>query len=185
MSTRSPSSEGEDSSLKSADEVIDLIESSTNEETEKLPPPIPFDPPLTAMEINGILQQCLEQILTSADFKRQREFYGTPGSKDVQLVNSSKTPWPANFHPKVKGYDLRFAKSNSVDLDGNRILGIRLDKLDVVAPNAGLFDGNIVLALSNVGGTKNGAVNGGCFLNFTVHRQGDNYVAAFSSSFDP
>jgi len=191
LSPRIPSGEGVDASLVSSEEFTELIESSTNEETVKTQsilfgsPQIPFDPPLTAADINDILLQCLQQILTSADFKHEREFYGTPGSTEVVLVNSSKTSWPANFNPKVKGHDLRFAKSNSADLDHNRIFGIRLEKLDVTAPNLGIFDGNISLVLSNVGGTKNGAVNGGCFLYFTVHRQGDTYIATYSSSFDP
>ncbi len=184
LSTGITSKEGADPAVKSVEELIDQIESSTEGNNEK-PPLIPFDPPLTAAEIKGILQQCLQQILTEADFKSTREFYGTPGSTDIVLVNDSKLPWPADFNPKVKGFNLRFAQSISVDLDGNRVLGIRLEKLDVAAPNSGLFDGNITLVLSNVGGTKNGAVIGGSLTFFSIHRQGDTYVAKYSGSFDP
>ena len=86
---------------------------------------------------------------------------------------------------RLNGYDLRFDKTDSALSDSNRILGIRLDKLDVTAPSTGFMDGNITLTLSNVGGTNNGAVIGGCLTYFTVHRQGDTYVAKYSGSFDP
>lgn len=180
----STENKSEETSQKSFDTLVDLMDSSATDETRQ-PPPTPFDPPLTAPQINELLQQCLQHLLTDADFKDERDFYGTPGNTEVVLLSNSQTEWPAGFQPQVKGYDLRFDQPKSVEYDGNRILGIRLEKLDVTAPASGLFEGNIKLVLSNVGGTKNGIHTGGCITNFTVIREGNSYSAKCTLSFDP
>lgn len=187
-SSSSTENETETTSQKSFGELVDLNNSSTTDETSQ-PRPTPFDPPLTGSQINDLLQQCLQHLLTDADFKRERDFYGTPGSTEVVLLSNSQTEWPSDFQPQVKGFTLSFDQPKSVEYDGNRILGIRLEKLDVTAPASGLidsiFESKITLVLSNVGGTKNGAVVGGCITKFTVTREGDSYHAKPTLSFDP
>ncbi len=154
---------------------------STIEEAEKTEAE-PFDPPLTEQDIHSVLQQCIHFVLTDPELKDSREFYGTAGRRDVVLVGD----WPAGFKPRVPGLVLRFAVSDTrADAATDRVLGIRLSKLDVRAPSEGIIDGNVTLTLTNVGGLRNGAVVGGCFVNFVVRREGEQVVAHYSGLLDP
>ncbi|QDT85966.1 hypothetical protein [Gimesia chilikensis] len=179
-----PSREIGDSSETNTEELIDEILSLTTDLNNKNLS-VPYDPPLTDAEINNVLQLCIQQLLTSSEFKLTRDFYGTPGSTEVILVTNSEIKWPATFLPKVNGVKLQFAQPKTIEYDGNRILGIRLSKLDLTAPVSDLFDGNIIFVLSNVGGSKNGAVHGGCFTYFSVVRQGKEYIARCTGLIDP
>lgn len=163
---------------------VKVAKKSTIDEAES-PPPNPFDPPLTAVDVDNILQQCLCHLLTAPDMEHTTEFYGTPGSPEVVLMNGWEQDWPVDFKPNVKGYDVRFEQADAAPPDGNRILGIQLDKLDVTAPVTGAFGGNIALTVLNVGGSENGGVIGRCYIYYAVQRQSDAYVVKFSGSFDP
>jgi hypothetical protein len=47
------------------------------------------------------------------------------------------------------------------------------------------MDGNFTITAFNVGGARNGAVRGGCWMYFAVRRDGDKYVAEYAGSLDP
>lgn len=169
----------------------ELIGSNTDDDITQHSTPIllgtgaPFDPPITDLEINQILQQSLEIMLTDNDLQHVRDFYGTPGDREIVLIHDTDAPWPENFHPKVKGFSIRYAKEITGAGESNRVLGIRIDKKDFTKPISGVFDGNLKFGMSNVGGTMNGAVNGGCLVFFCIQRKDETSVPVLHWIFDP
>ena len=146
----------------------------------------PFSPPLNDDQIRDALRQSIAHVLTSPELADSRDFYGTHGDSEVILVNDGPINWPDNLNPEITGFRLRFA--SQFEPDGhcsNRRLGIRLEKLDLLAPSDGFMDGNIELSLINAGGTRNGAVIGGCIFCYVVQKRDDAVVANAACWFDP
>ncbi len=167
------------------DSIIELINETVGE-PDAQEPPEPFDPPLTDAEIASIVQQCVRHAITDPALQSTRDFYGTPGNKDVVLLNDLPTKWPDGFRTEIDGFRLRFGSPNQTNGDSDRMLGIGLGKLDVRAPPFfGSFEGNVILVLQNVGGVRNGAVIGGCSVFYKICRDGDKVVAEFWGWFDP
>jgi hypothetical protein len=147
---------------------------------------VPFSPPLTSAQTLDALQQCVHHALTHPDLMETRDFYGTRGDADIVLVNDGPVKWPDGLLRVVEGWRLRFASQTTADAPGSdRKLGIRLDKLDLLAPSSGFLDGNITLTLTNVGGGRNGLVMGGCLVFYRVRKDGDKVVATCAGSLDP
>jgi hypothetical protein len=163
--------------------IEDTIGSPIGEEDEKQPP---FSPPLNDVQIRDALRQSVEHAITSPDLADTRDFYGTHGDSEVILVNDGPIKWPDDFKPEVAGFGLRFASQFAPDGQcKDRRLGIRLDKLDLSAPSDGFMDGNIVLSLINVGGTRYGTVIGGCRVYYVVQIREDKIVARAGWLLDP
>ncbi len=146
----------------------------------------PFSPPLNDDQIRDALRQSIAHVLTSSDLADSRDFYGTHGDSEVILVNDGPIKWPDDLKPEVAGFRLRFA--SQFEPDGqckDRILGIRLEKRDLLAPSDGFMDGNISLSLINAGGTRNGAVIGGCSVYYVVQIREGTIVARAGWALDP
>lgn len=169
------------------DSLLALIEDTLGRpigEDDKGQPP--FSPPLNDVQIRDALQQSVAHALTSPNLADTRDFYGTHGDSEVILVNDGPIKWPDDLKPEVAGFRLRFA--SQFEPDGqckDRILGIRLDKLDLLAPSDGFMDGNITLSLINAGGTRNGAVIGGCSVYYVVQIREGTIVARAGWALDP
>ena len=178
-----PGSDGKDEhSVISDDDFEPLISLIGRIEPDEWTELEPFDPPLTASEINDVLQQCLQQIFTAPQFEDARNFYGTAGSKKAILFGD----WPKELQLKVDGFDLQSdASAAAKDDDSDRVLGIGLAKLVVRGPNDGIFSGNVEINLSNVGGSGNGLVIGGSLNFFRVERIDGKVTATYSGSIDP
>jgi hypothetical protein len=163
--------------------IEDNIGRPFDEEDEKQPP---FSPPLNDVQIRDAVQQSIAYALASPNLADTRDFYGTQGDSEVILVNDGPINWPDNLKPEVAGFRLRFASQFAPDGQcKDRRLGIRLDKLDLLAPSDGFMDGNITLSLINAGGTRNGTVIGGCRVYYVVQIREGTIMARASWAFDP
>ena len=67
----------------------------------------------------------------------------------------------------------------------NRVLGIRLDKVDLKQMQAGLFDAPIRVCLFNAGGSANGGVIGGCSVYYEPKRVGKRWTVSYQGLLDP
>jgi hypothetical protein len=162
---------------------------------EPLPPPeVPLEPEKEPVpkppiqlpdneDVRQILQAVVENVLNDRELKSTRDFYGTP-KEGKFAVDMTQIRWPRNFDPKVAGYV-------RVDLPGecqfyarNRLLGIRFDRFDWDGKKA-VKEFSIDVVISNVGGNGNGAVIGGCFVNYTAKRKGKRWVVQLDSILDP
>jgi hypothetical protein len=143
-----------------------------------------------------ILDAILLDVLTNPSIADTRKFYGTPGSKQVALVSDTAygVPWPENYHPSVDQFtfcrvserecsklELLLKTFDAPDImwdlvNTPRLLGVRIDKYDLAHKQVGLFEMPVQVTIMNAGGSKNGAVAGGCTLYYTPERQGDNWV---------
>ena len=70
-------------------------------------------------------------------------------------------------------------------VDQRRVLGIRLDKLDLQQKKGTLFNTPIEVCLFTAGGTANGCIIGGCTVDYTPRREGQRWVVEYEMSFDP
>jgi hypothetical protein len=134
-------------------------------------------------EARQILQAVVESVLTDPDLKTTRDFYGTPKEGKFAL-DDGQIPWPKDLRPMVAGYtqvqrppECRFGPQN-------RLMGVRLDQFGWDGKKA-IKEFSIDVAISNVGGSTNGAVIGGCFANYTAKHAGKKWVAQLNSVFDP
>jgi hypothetical protein len=50
-------------------------------------------------DTRGILQAIITDVLTNADLKHTRDFYGTARDKTIALVDTGKLGWPKDFCP--------------------------------------------------------------------------------------
>lgn len=147
----------------------------------------PFDPPLTDAQMRDALRQCVRHALTDPELQSTRDFYGTSGNQDIALVDGPEVTWPRGLRPSAAGFRFRLnSAKTSAGEESDRMLGIRLLKLDVRAPSAGFFmDGNVALVLTNVGGARNGDAVGGCVVCYIIQREGSTVIARCSGWFDP
>ena len=164
-----------------------IIDATVQQQTKRVVSRTPFSAPLSTVEIRDAVQISLRHVLTDSDLAVSREFYGTPGGKDVGLVNDGSIPWPDGLDLRANGYQLRFAgqRRANKNQESDRVLGIFLSGLDVRGPANGFLDGNITLFLSNVGGTRNGGVIGGCQVYYAVDRIDGVINTTYVWAFDP
>ena len=166
------------------DDLVALIERTVPiEESKKAKPLLP---PPSPEQLLDAIDQVVHDVLTNSQLKDNREFYGTPNSRRVVLVNDSALSWPDDYEPKVDGFDVEFSPENRYrQPDQDRILGIRLHKVDLRKQSTWFLDGDIAIILLNAGGDRNGIVEGGCIIYYTVDRQGDTVTARFTGLMDP
>jgi hypothetical protein len=168
------------------DTLVRMIEDTIGSSIVEEQPPIPFSPPLNDRQVREAVQQCVDHAVTSPFLAHVRDFYGTPGDTEVVLVSNGPIMWPKGLRHEVGGLRLRFASATEMcGPDQDRKLGIRLDKLNVVGPVTRFMDGNIELVLTNVGGDRNGAVQGGCSVIYIVEKDEDAVVASCQMWIDP
>ena len=131
-------------------------------------------------EVKEVLQAIITDVLTDLALKDLRNEYGTEADKTLTFEDSNELGWPKDFNPKTHGYKrveiARDPFSNRVE--GNRVLGIRLDKFELKelkALPAGP-DGPIAVCVYNAGGSANGAIGGGCSIYYQTERVGKRWT---------
>jgi hypothetical protein len=136
-----------------------------------------------------ILDAVLHDILSNPNLKNTREFYGTPGEKQVALVTNRGygVPWPADYRPVIAGWTVsRVEEGDKRDADKPRLLGIRIDKYSQDhKERVDLFNAPIAVTVLNAGGHKNGAVIGGCSVNYSPKQVSGKWVVEFEGLLDP
>jgi hypothetical protein len=144
------------------------------------PESAPVPAPAVRSDKEQILDAIVRDVLESDFVKDVRADYGTPGDKRVALVSNATygIPWPEDYRPVVpEGYEMRRAAEGGGGAeDQPRMLGIRIDKLDLGQKEPGLFRESIEITLMNAGGTKNGGIMGGCSVYYIPARKGDSWV---------
>jgi|GEM_PF-7080235 len=166
-------------------EILDKIE-ETLQEVDERPATEPFSRPLHAAQILEAVQQSLRHALTSPELANTREFYGPPGDPTVVLVDDGDVSWPAGLRLQLDGFRLKFGPANNVPSDQDHVLGIHLSKLDVAGPPRRIiWDGNIQLTMSNVGGGRNGMVIGSSMIWYVVTPVDGWVEVSFGGSLDP
>ncbi len=122
-----------------------------------------------------ILDALVRDVLVSDFLNDIRADYGTPGNKQVALVLNGDygVPWPDDYQPLLPaGYEVRrVVEGTGVREDQPRLLGIRIDKLDLDQKATELYREPIRITLLNAGGTKNGNIAGGCSVYYIPVRK--------------
>ena len=136
-------------------------------------------------KVREILQAVVKDVLTNPELKDTRAFYGTVSDNTVTIVDGHNLGWPRQFEPATFGFRLVKMKSPDPFENRNRVLGLRLDKIDLEQKKADLFDAPIQICLSNVGGTANGAVIGGCTVYYVPKRVGKRWTVECIGYVDP
>ena len=126
--------------------------------------------------IRSILDQIVSIVLTSPDLKDSREFYGTTDDTRCALISNESygIPWPEWYTPKLNGITfVRANEATDVEPVDRRLLGIRIDKLDLDDKtdenDFAIFGGPIQITLLNAGGDPDGViVTGGASVYFRI-----------------
>jgi hypothetical protein len=152
---------------------------------------------------NELLKQVVVDLLTNPDLKSAREFYGTPGDKDIALRTDSPIAWPADWRPKVPGYDIRFRPAANrlldfiywhvpwgveiysyIKLKTPRLLGVSLNKLHLDVQRD--HDDQICVSLFNIGGDGGKTpVIGACIVYYKLKRDQRKWSVEFAGCLDP
>lgn len=145
------------------------------EGTPKAAPPPARDPdprPDRAQVLDAIIRD----VLVGDFLKGVRADYGTPGGREAALVSNPGhgIPWPEGYRPAApEGYRLRRVTEGRWGGQGSpRMLGIRIDRLDLDANEAGLFRESIEVTVMDAGGTMSGGFIGGCSVYYVPVRKG-------------
>ncbi len=129
-----------------------------------VPDPIAAPAQVVRSDRDKILDAIIRDVLENEFLKDARADYGTPGNKLALVSNADYgVPWPEDYRPLVPGgYEVRrLVEGTSGGEDQPRMLGIRIDKLDLSQKETGLFGEPIEVTLMNAGGTNNGDIIGG------------------------
>jgi hypothetical protein len=148
--------------------------------------PAPVAP--TVLEL--ILDAVLRDVMSNPDLKDERESYGVPGDKHVGLVSNPEygVLWPKNYSPRLEGFTFHRVREDEVDEASDekpKMLGVRIDKLDLQQRQSGLMNTPIKITILNGGGTKDGIIQGGCSVYYIPKQKGDSWVVEFSGALDP
>jgi hypothetical protein len=141
--------------------------------------PLPFND-----QVREILQAIVTSVLTDPDLKSTREFYGTARDKTFALVDEGNLGWPKEFRPETHGYKLVQVQHDPF-VSQRRVLGIRIDKFDLIQKKVDPMDAPIEVCLFNAGGNANGGVIGGCSVYYVPKRVGKHWTAECTGWFDP
>ncbi|HEY2414878.1 MAG TPA: hypothetical protein VGI40_21715 [Pirellulaceae bacterium] len=145
-------------------------------------------PQLSRAEQIQICNAVLNDLLNNPELTDSRDFYGTLGDKQFALVSylESGCRWPSWFEPSFSGYKChRFDENSVVNHSDPRMLGFRLDKFRPLEKIDGLFDGQIIVTITNAGGSGNGGVIGGCNFYFAAERRDGRWGIKFHGALDP
>ncbi len=136
-----------------------------------------------------ILEAVVRDVLTNPQLRRARDFYGTEGRREAALVTvpGYDVPWPSGFESDLAGWTL-FEMDGYAERDpsAQRLLGIRIDAYMDEGDNPTLlFSAPISVTIMNVGGSANGSVIGGCFVNYRPRLEGGVWTVTLEGVFDP
>jgi hypothetical protein len=137
-----------------------------------------------------ILDAILKDVVSNPTLKHEREFYGIRGDKQIALVTNSHygIPWPKTYQPRLDGFTVRRVRGDAEDEKSDekpRMLGVRIDKMNLKQKDAGLFNAPIEITILNGGGTKDGIIMGGCSLYYIPKGEGDHWTVEYSGSLEP
>jgi hypothetical protein len=135
-----------------------------------------------------ILDQVLHDVLTNAELNGTREFYGTPGDRQVALVSNPGygMPWPDSYVPAVSGYTVHRVIEGNRDDHEPPMLGVRIDNFEPGQKESGIFYAPIEVTVLNAGGLRDGAiVTGGCSVLYTPVREKGGWTVELSGAWDP
>ncbi len=151
------------------------------------PPPVHEKPPPPPMplpdeeDVKQILQAVIESVLTDPEIKDFRDFYGVPGDNKFALVSGRHFDWPKKFRPAIAGMiQEQSTDSNRCPGFRPRLMGIRIDGLDLKALKAGAKEVDVGIAVENVGGAFPNGVIGGGRVSFVAHRDGTQWKAKWT-----
>ena len=102
--------------------------------------------------LEEVLPLVVADVLKNPALKATRDFYGSPGDKRFALVDNDAWTWSKSPPLAIAGHSLMPAKR-----EGQRLLGIRIEKAD---------EGKITVALFNAGGVTNGTAIGAVSLRY-------------------
>ncbi len=137
-----------------------------------------------------VLDALLNDLLNNPELQDSRDFYGTPGDKNVVLIDDPAAPLPKGYHPSVPGFKITIhPPETQAPPDADRQIGICIDKLNLepaANETAGLFfDAPIEARMFNAGGSKNGGVIGGCIISYRANREHDKWQVQWLGMLDP
>jgi hypothetical protein len=180
------------------------IESPIDVNAEATPQPAPTDPDPPTDEVNVLnpefsleedwqyegpspVDAALRVILQHPSLASTRDDYGSAGSKEILLINGG-AKWPDEELPVLRGYKVHWwRKSELTGAQRPRMLGIRLDKLQVDDRQSenSLGDPEIHVMIWNAGGSKDGDIVGGCNVSINTRKTELGWVAELVEAFDP
>src|SRR5262245_57231547 len=147
----------------------------------------PAQPGAGRSDRERILDAVLRDLLNNPGLKDARDFFGTPGDREIALVSNTEHGlcWPAHYCPSVPGWKARPVIEGRRPQEERRLLGVRLDKFDLGGQDESPFDAPVKVTILNAGGYGNGAVIGGCCVSYAPKRQGAGWTVVCRGVFDP
>jgi hypothetical protein len=145
-------------------------------------------PQLSRAEQIQICTALLNDLLSNSELADSRDFYGTPGDTQFALMSYSESGcrWPLWFEPSVPGYKChRFDENSVINQSDPRLLGFRLDTFSPLEKSEGLFNGQIIVTVTNAGGSGNGGVIGGCNVFYAAEQHKGRWLIEFRGALDP
>lgn len=149
----------------------------------------PQSRPLELTQQNqAILNAVARDILMNPAHQSSRDFYGTPGNRELALVsyNNYGVPWPRTYRPNISGY--RFSRIADGEPSGYRrprLLGLRIDKFNLDQKTGQMFDFPIEVTILNAGGNPDGVSHvGGCSVYYMPRATNGTWTAEYRGSVD-
>lgn len=162
---------------------------SGNEANSGGPTPTAQAPARSDQEV--VLDAVIRDLLTNPLLEHARDWYGTPGGKQIGLSTKSGVPWPAKYTPSVAGYAFQYLDPDrELDPATPRQLGITIHHFAFPPPvgraKNDLYGGRpIAVGLGNMGGQGNGDAPGGCVVYYSVRREDGVWKVEYEGSLDP
>jgi hypothetical protein len=134
-----------------------------------------------------ILDAVLNDLVSNPDLKDDREFYGVPGDKRIALVTNPQygIPWPETYKPCLDGFTVLHIRRDAKDNDRAkkpRMLGVRINKMDLQQRQGGIWDAPVEITILNAGGTKDGIIMGGCSVYYVPKLEGGRWTVEYAGS---
>jgi len=134
-------------------------------------------------KVHQILTAVVRDVLFSDHHKESRNVYGTEGDQTIILLNGTgfldqpPVSWPEEFTPQIAGFTFIRGRQEAAHESHNRRLAIQLFRLSYEMDSQSPF--NIIIAIMNGGGSKNGSVMGGTTIWYSLSKKGDKWVVQY------
>ena len=135
-----------------------------------------------------ILDAILRDVVTNPDLQDERNFYGMPYEKHIALVSNPGygVPWPESYRPQMDGFTVHRVREDAEGReDQPRMLGVRIDKMNLEQRDCGLYNSPIEVTILNGGGTRDGIVGGGCSVYYSPRSEGERWTVTSFGTLDP